>query len=110
MLLASSDLHKAFITANINTGRGVVNGCDATMVSVTVKPGGLSIATCLDDAARLAGYSVMEIEFNQPFSINVVLLLSEDKRRTQISNGRHWSSYERPWATDQLNAAAALQF
>ena len=68
----------AFITANINTGRGVVNGCDAAMVSVTVKPGDSSIATCLDDATRLAGYSVWEVEINQPLSINVVPLVSED--------------------------------
>jgi hypothetical protein len=63
-----------------------VNGCDATMVSVTVKPGDPSIATCLDDATRPAGYSVWELEINQP-SINVVPLVSEDKK--ELSLQRH---------------------
>jgi len=78
---------RAYITANINTGRGVVNGCDATMDSLTVKPGDPSIATCLDDAARLAGRSVWEVEINQPLSINVVPQVSEDKKRALIASG-----------------------
>ena len=45
------------------------------VVAVTVKPGGPSIATCLDDAAHLAEYSVWEVEINQPLSINVVPLV-----------------------------------
>ena len=76
----SRRLAAAYITADINTGRGVVSGCDAAMVSVTMKPGGPSTATCRDDAARLAGYSVWGVEINQPLSINVVPLVSEDKR------------------------------
>ena len=79
----------AFIAANINTKRVVVNGCDATMVSVTVKPGDSSIATCLDDAARLAGYSVWEVEINQPLSINVVPLVLEDKKELPFQTEAH---------------------
>jgi len=36
------------------------------VVAVTVKPGGPSIVTCLDDAESLAGYSVWKVEINQP--------------------------------------------
>ena len=54
------------------------------VVAVTVKPGGPSIATCPDDAARLAGYSVWEVEINQPLSINVVPLVSEDKNKLPL--------------------------
>ena len=64
-----------------------MNGCDATMDSLTVKPGDPSIATCLDDAARLAGRSVWEVEINQPLIINVVPQVSEDKKRALIASG-----------------------
>ena len=59
------------------------------MVSVTVKPGDPSIATYLDDATRLAGYSVWEVEINQPLSINVVPLAFEDKKELPFQTGAH---------------------
>ena len=99
----------AFITANINTKRVVVNGCDATMVSVTMKPGDPSIATCVDDATRLAKFSVWGVEINQPLSINVVPLVSEDKKELPFQTEAHLGPYEKPRGTGQLNAAAALQ-
>ena len=59
----------------IVVGAAAESTCDAAMVSVIVKPGDTSIATRPDDAARLAGYSVWEVEINQPLSINVVPLV-----------------------------------
>ena len=61
-------------------GAAAESPCDAAMVSITVKPGGPSIAKRPDDAARLAGYSVREVEIKQPLSINVAPLVLEDKK------------------------------
>ena len=65
------------------------------VVAVTVKPGDPSIATCLDDAARLAGYSVWEVEINQPLSINVVSLVFEDKKELPLQMETHWGPYKK---------------
>ena len=57
----------------------------------------------------LAGYSVWEVEINQPLSINVVPLVSEDKKELSLQTEEHWRTYKKPWGAGQLNAAAALQ-
>ena len=79
------------------------------MISVTAKPGDPSIATRLDAAARLAGYSVWEVEINQSLSISVAPLVSEDKKELSFQTEGHWRPYKERWGTGKLNAAAALQ-
>ena len=39
----------------------------------------------------------------------MVPLVSKDKKELPLQTEAHWRPYKKPWGTDQLNAAAALQ-
>jgi len=76
----------ASITCNIETGRGLVNGCDATLHSLTL-PEGMTLGACMATAcADQEGVLEVEIPF-PPFSINVVPHVSIEARAVLLARG-----------------------
>ena len=78
----------AIITNNIETGRGLVNGCDATMHSLTM-PGGVDLNEYLDNPKFVSTTGgVTEVHLDMvPLSINAVPDVSEEARTALLLRG-----------------------
>uniref|UniRef100_A0A7S0JDP8 Uncharacterized protein n=1 Tax=Calcidiscus leptoporus TaxID=127549 RepID=A0A7S0JDP8_9EUKA len=76
----------ATITHNIETGRGLVNGCDATLHSLTM-PDGVDLSDYLAAAASTRD-GVTEVALDVvPISVNAVPHVSQEARATLLARG-----------------------
>ena len=74
----------ASITCNIETGRGLVNGCDAKLHSLTFLEG-VRVEAFMAEAQANEG--VLEVEIPPPFSINVVPQVSDEAHAVLLARG-----------------------
>ena len=71
----------ASITSNIETGRGLVNGCDAELHSLTLA-GDTTLDNCLANTVWNDQYGIWEVQIEPPLSVNAIPDVSDEARQT----------------------------
>ena len=76
----------ASITSNIETGRGLVNGCDAELHSLTLA-GDTTLDNCLANTVWNDQYGIWEVQIEPPLSVNAIPDVSDEARQTLLARG-----------------------
>ena len=74
----------ASITSNIETGRGLVNGCDAELHSLTLA-GDTTLDNCLANTVWNDQYGIWEVQIEPPLSVNAIPDVSDEARQTLLA-------------------------
>ena len=68
------------------TGRGLVNGCDAELHSLTLA-GDTTLDNCLANTVWNDQYGIWEVQIEPPLSVNAIPDVSDEARQTLLARG-----------------------